>query len=382
MDQCTGKRRIDAEATDAIPAKRQKTAEEDDQQTEEPAAKRRIDAEATDVIPAAKRQKQEEEQAEPILTPAENPFVFQRIQRQQLWDFYIKARDSFWVETEIDFSKDATEFKTLNQGEQHFILRVLAFFASSDFIVNFNLTHDFSERVCFMESQMFFRLQAAMEDIHSLTYSLQIHTLVPDGPQKDLLFEAMDQIESIRAKGQWALQWIHNGTFIERLVAFSIVEGVFFSASFGAIFWIKQRGIMPGLCFSNELISRDEGLHRDHAACLYRDFIVGKLPKEKVIEMMTAAVAIEKAFVADALPLHIMGMNSDRMCVYVEWVADNLLEELGLHKHYNVPKCPLEFMDKISMPRKTNFFEGKVSEYSKSSMGPVTRFDYDPEAVF
>ena len=252
-----------------------------------------------------------------------------------------------------------------------FISRVLAFFAASDGIVNKNLAENFINDVQFLEAKFFYGFQIAMENIHSEMYSLLIDTYIPGPKQKDL-FNSIESIPTIRQKADWSLRWIEEGSFAERLIAFAAVEGIFFSGSFCSIFWLKDRGLMPGLAQSNELIARDEGLHRDFACHLYQNHLVNKLPKERVIEIIVDAVNIEQEFVTSSLPVELIGMNSKKMRQYIEFVADSLLVELGVGKHYNVDN-PFDFMEKISIEGKTNFFERGVSEYIKHGVG---REDY------
>jgi ribonucleoside-diphosphate reductase beta chain len=243
----------------------------------------------------------------------------------------------------------------------------LAFFAASDGIVNENLAENFLSEVQYTEAKFFYGFQVAIENIHSETYSLLIDTYIKDSKEKAGLFNAIDTLECVRKKADWALRWIEKGSFAERLVAFAAVEGIFFSGSFCSIFWLKKRGLMPGLAFSNELISRDEGLHCDFACLLYTKHLVNRLPKEQVIEIIKDAVEIEKEFILEALPVKLIGMNSDLMSQYIEFVADRLLLELGADKVYNVSN-PFDFMDMISIEGKTNFFERRVGEYQKASV--------------
>jgi ribonucleoside-diphosphate reductase beta chain len=243
----------------------------------------------------------------------------------------------------------------------------LAFFAASDGIVNENLAENFLSEVQYTEAKFFYGFQVAMENIHSETYSLLIDTYIKDTKEKNHLFNAMDTLDCVKKKAEWALRWIDKGSFAERLVAFAAVEGIFFSGSFCSIFWLKKRGLMPGLTFSNELISRDEGLHCDFACLLYNNHVINKLSKEDVKRIITDAVEIEKEFVTDALPVRLIGMNSDLMGQYIEFVADRLLTELGNEKVYNVAN-PFDFMDMISIQGKTNFFEKRVGEYQKAGV--------------
>ena len=305
---------------------------------------------------------------EPILAPDNNRFVLFPIQKDDIWSFYKKAEASFWTAEEIDLSPDLIDWENkLNDDERHFIKHVLAFFAASDGIVNENLAEHFLSEVQYTEAKFFYGFQVAMENIHSETYSLLIDTYIKDSAEKDHLFNAIDTLDCVRKKAEWALRWIDKGTFAERLVAFAAVEGIFFSGSFCSIFWLKKRGLMPGLSFSNELISRDEGLHCDFACLLYTRHLVNKLPKEQVRDIITNAVEIEKEFVEDAIPVKLIGMNSDLMCQYIEFVADRLLVELGNEKVYNATN-PFDFMEMISLQGKSNFFEKRVGEYQKAGV--------------
>lgn len=305
---------------------------------------------------------------EPILAPDNNRFVLFPIQKDDIWSFYKKAEASFWTAEEIDLSPDLIDWENkLNDDERHFIKHVLAFFAASDGIVNENLAEHFLSEVQYTEAKFFYGFQIAMENIHSETYSLLIDTYIKDSSEKDHLFNAIDTLDCVRKKADWALRWIDKGSFAERLVAFAAVEGIFFSGSFCSIFWLKKRGLMPGLSFSNELISRDEGLHCDFACLLYTRHLVNKLPKEQVRDIITNAVEIEKEFVADAIPVKLIGMNSDLMCQYIEFVADRLLMELGNEKEYNATN-PFDFMEMISLQGKSNFFEKRVGEYQKAGV--------------
>ncbi len=304
---------------------------------------------------------------EPILQENKNRFVLFPIQHDDIWQFYKKAEASFWTAEEIDLSQDLSDWENLNDGERHFITHVLAFFAASDGIVNENLAEHFVAEVQYTEAKFFYGFQIAIENIHSETYSLLIDTYVKDGQEKDRLFNAIETMDCVKQKADWALRWIDEGNFQERLIAFAAVEGIFFSGSFCSIFWLKKRGLMPGLSFSNELISRDEGLHCDFACLLYANHTVNKLPDEKVIEIIEDAVNIEKEFVTDALPVNLIGMNADLMCQYIEFVADRLLNELIGKKIYNSTN-PFDFMEMISLQGKTNFFEKRVGEYQKAGV--------------
>ncbi len=305
---------------------------------------------------------------EPILTENPNRFVLFPIEHDDIWNFYKKSEASFWTAEEIDLGADLVDWNTkLNDDERYFIKHVLAFFAASDGIVNENLAENFVAEVQYTEAKFFYGFQIMMENIHSETYSLLIDTYIQDTTEKKRLFNAIETLDCVKQKADWALNWIENGSFAERLVAFAAVEGIFFSGSFCSIFWLKKRGLMPGLSFSNELISRDEGMHCDFACLLYNNHLVNKLPKKTVEKIITDAVAIEKDFIIDALPVKLIGMNSDLMSQYIEYVADRLLVELGNEKVYNVNN-PFDFMDLISLQGKTNFFEKRVAEYQKAGV--------------
>ena len=305
---------------------------------------------------------------EPILAENKDRFVIFPIKYNDIWEYYKKSEASFWTAEEIDLSQDMTDWNNkLNDNERHFIKHVLAFFAASDGIVNENLAINFLNEVQYPEARFFYGFQIMMENIHSETYSLLIDTYIKDIAEKDKLLHAVETVPCVGKKADWALRWIANGSFAERLIAFAAVEGIFFSGSFCSIFWLKKRGLMPGLAFSNELISRDEGLHCDFACMLYSDHIVNKLPKQQVADIIIDAVSIEKEFVSDAIPVKLIGMNADLMCQYIEFCADRLLLALGCEKQYNATN-PFDFMEMISLQGKTNFFEKRVAEYQKAGV--------------
>ncbi len=304
---------------------------------------------------------------EPILSENKQRFVLFPIKHREIWEMYKKAEASFWTTEEIDLSSDQQDWEhRLNDDERHFVKHVLAFFAASDGIVNENLAVNFMREVQYPEARCFYGFQIMMENIHSETYSLLIDTYIKDVNEKNHLFHAIDTLPCVMRKADWALRWIERGSFAERLVAFAAVEGIFFSGSFCSIFWLKKRGLMPGLSFSNELISRDEGMHTDFACLLYSQ-LEQKLSSERVTAIIAEAVAIEQDFVTDALPVKLIGMNADMMSQYIEFVADRLLVSLGCNKLYNVGN-PFDFMEMISLQGKTNFFEKRVSEYQKSGV--------------
>ena len=303
---------------------------------------------------------------EPLLAENPNRFVLFPIQNADVWQFYKQAEASFWTAEEIDLSQDQKDWNNLNDNERHFIKHVLAFFAASDGIVNENLAVNFMQEVQMPEARCFYGFQIMMENIHSETYSLLIDTYIKDPKEKDYLFNALETVPAVQRKGEWALKWINSENFAERLIAFAAVEGIFFSGSFCSIFWLKKRGLMPGLTFSNELISRDEGLHCDFACLLY-SYLQNKLPEAQVQGIIADAVRIEQEFVTEALPVSLIGMNAKTMAQYIEFVADRLLVALGCGKIYNTTN-PFDFMEMISVQGKTNFFEKRVAEYQKAGV--------------
>ncbi|KAG2146720.1 ribonucleotide reductase [Suillus clintonianus] len=308
-----------------------------------------------------------EEECEPLLMPSHRRFVLFPIQYHEIWNMYKKAEASFWTAEEMDLSTDVLHWNTrLTANECHFISHILAFFAASDGIVNENLVERFSNEVQVPEARCFYGFQIMIENVHAETYSLLIDTLIKDVNEREYLFDAIETIPAVKRKADWALRWISDkqATFATRLVAFAAVEGIFFSGSFASIFWLKKRGLMPGLTFSNELISRDEGMHTDFACLLFTH--LKRRPHPDVIQqIITESVHIEQAFLSDALPVSLIGMNATLMCQYIEFVADRLLVSLGNNKFYNSTN-PFDFMDMISMQGKTNFFEKRVSEYAKA----------------
>ena len=305
---------------------------------------------------------------EPILKENKDRFVIFPIKHHDLWEWYKKCEASFWTAEEIDLHQDLTDWKTkLNDDERYFIKHILAFFAASDGIVNENLAENFVNEVQYSEAKFFYGFQIMMENIHSETYSLLIDTYVKDDAEKDKLFNAIETFPAIKKKADWALKWIESDSFAERLIAFAGVEGIFFSGAFCSIFWLKKRGLMPGLTFSNELISRDEGVHCDYAVHLHNNHLVNKVPKERITQILTDALDIEKEFITESLPVSLIGMNAKLMTQYLEFVTDRLLVELNCDKVYNATN-PFEFMDMISLQGKTNFFEKRVSEYQKAGV--------------
>jgi len=304
---------------------------------------------------------------EVLLEENKERFVLLPIKYPKIWEMYKKCEQSFWTAEEVDLHADLKDWERLKDGEKHFIKHVLAFFAASDGIVNENLAVNFMREVQIPEARCFYGFQIMMENIHSEMYSLLIDTYIKDTAEKRHLFNAIETVPCVKKKADWALRYINNGSFAERLVAFAAVEGIFFSGSFCSIFWLKKRGLMPGLSTSNEFISRDEGMHCDFACLLY-GMLETKLTQERIYEIIKDAVANEHEFVTDALPVSLIGMNAKLMCQYIEFVADRLLESLGYPKVYGSSN-PFDFMEQISLQGKTNFFEKRVSEYKKASVG-------------
>ncbi|KAG0725894.1 Ribonucleoside-diphosphate reductase subunit M2 [Chionoecetes opilio] len=304
-------------------------------------------------------------ETEPLLKANPRRFVIFPIQYHDIFDMYKKALASFWITEEVDLTKDFADWEKLKDDERHFISHVLAFFAASDGIVNENLVERFCQEVQVPEARCFYGFQIAMENIHSEMYGLLIKSYIRDPDEQTKLFNAIETMPCIMKKADWALKWISNdsASYAERIIAFASVEGIFFSGSFAAIFWLKKRGLMPGLTFSNELISRDEGLHTDFACLMFRH-LVNKPGQDRIYEIVTDAVKIEQEFLTDALPVNLIGMNCVLMRQYIEFVADRLLLELGCDKLYKAEN-PFDFMENISLEGKTNFFEKKVGEYQK-----------------
>jgi ribonucleoside-diphosphate reductase beta chain len=321
-------------------------------------------------------------QVEPILLDNNDRFVLFPIKHQDIWQMYKQAEASFWTAEELDLTDDLHHWANkLNEDEKYFIKNILAFFAASDGIVNENLAVNFLKEVQYPEARCMYGFQVMIENIHSEAYSLLIDTYIKDAVEKDRLLRAIDTIECVQKKAEWALRWIDKGSFAERLVAFAAVEGIFFSGSFCSIFWLKKRGLMPGLSFANELISRDEGLHCDFACLLYTQHLEEQLPKETVTKIILDAVSIEKEFVTDSLPVGLIGMNAKLMCEYIEFVADRLLVALGCNKEFNATN-PFDFMEMISLQGKTNFFEKRVGEYQKSGVKENASKEFSLDADF
>ncbi len=317
-----------------------------------------------------------------ILRENKDRFVLFPIQHDDIWQMYKTAEATFWTAEEIDLSQDLNDWNNkLNEDERYFIKHILAFFAASDGIVNENLAENFVSEVQYTEAKFFYGYQIMVENIHSETYSLLIDTYVQNKKEADKLFKAIETFPAIKEKAEWALKWIDSPSFAERLIAFAAVEGIFFSGSFCSIFWLKKRGLMPGLTFSNELISRDEGLHCDFACLLHNHHIVNKVSKERITEILVDALDIERSFITESLPVKLIGMNADLMTQYLEFVTDRLLVELNCEKVYNV-KNPFDFMELISLEGKTNFFEKRVGEYQKSGVKDGDKGEFTLDADF
>ena len=305
---------------------------------------------------------------EPLLKN-ENRLTIFPIKNDDMWDMYKKAVSAFWTPEELDLSKDVDDFNKLNNNEKFFIKNILSFFSSSDTIVNINLGERFINDVQVLEAKFFYAFQMAIENIHSETYSLLIDTYFKDPKEKDEALNAINNMPCIKDKADWCFKWIddNDSSFSQRLIAFALVEGVFFSGAFCSIFWLKERGLMPGLSFSNELISRDEAMHVEFAVLLYSK-IENRLSEERVYEIVKEAVNVEKKFINESIPCSMLGMNSELMSLYIEFVADRLLTQLNYDKIWNSPN-PFPFMERISIESKTNFFESRVSQYSKATVG-------------
>lgn len=311
---------------------------------------------------------------EPLLDSSNARTRLFPIVHQELWKARQDHKASFWTAEELDLTQDLPDWEKLTNDERHFISTVLAFFSISDFIVNENLETDFVSRITIPEAQMFYQLQKFMESEHTLTYALLLETYIRNDTERTRLIHGATTIPTIGKKVAWCRKWMHEGTFVQRLVAFSMVEGIFFSGSFCSIYWLKKRGLMPGLAQSNQLISRDEGMHRDFACMLYRQHVVHKLDESEIMKMVQEAVDIEKQFVSECLPVSLIGMNRDMMCQYIEYVADHLLLNLiGKVKYHT--ENPFDWMVYISMENKTNFFEHRPTEYSKSTSDSEVKFE-------
>jgi ribonucleoside-diphosphate reductase beta chain len=304
---------------------------------------------------------------EPLLNGELDRMNLFPIQHEDVWEMYKQMLSLFWTAEEIHLTDDLNDWEKLDVDEQNYLLHVLAFFAGSDFIVNENLEEEYAEKVKMPELKMFLHFQESMEDVHSTTYALLLQTFVKDTTIRNKLFHAVQEIPTVKAKADWSRKWIKEGSFVERLIAFCCVEGIMFSSSFAAIYWCKKRGLLPGLCQSNELISRDEGLHRDCACLVYRNYIKNKLEEDRLIEIVKEAVELECDFVRESLPYRLSGMNADLMCQYVEYVGDHLLNELIGKRHFE-KENPFPWMSLISMEVKSSFFERRVGTYSKQKV--------------
>lgn len=313
--------------------------------------------------------RQDFDSEEPILKENPNRFVLFPIKHPKIWEMYKKAEASFWTAEEIDLQRDVRDWKEkLTDDERHFIKHVLAFFAASDGIVNENIILNLAAKTQYPEARAFYAFQFAMEQIHSEVYSLLIDAFIDNPKEKNMLFNAVETIPSVKKKADWALQWMApENSFAHQLIAFAAVEGIFFSGSFCAIFWLKKRGLMPGLTFSNELISRDEGLHTDFACLLHREHIKNKIPAKEITKILTTALEVELDFITESLPVELIGMNAKSMTQYMQFVTDHLLQELAAPKVYNV-KNPFPFMEMISLQGKANFFEKRESSYQKAGV--------------
>jgi ribonucleoside-diphosphate reductase subunit M2 len=316
---------------------------------------------------------------EPLLAPDDNRFVMFPIKHDDIWQMYQKQVDCFWRPEEIDLTKDIEHWNSMNADERHFVSMILAFFAASDGIVLENLASRFMNEVQVSEARAFYGFQIAMENIHSTTYSLLIETYIKDQMEKHKLFNAIEHFPCIKKKSDWAQKWIHDNrsSFATRLVAFACVEGIFFSGAFCSIFWLKKRGLMPGLTFSNELISRDEALHCEFAILLYSK-LVKKMDKVRIHEIIKEAVEIETEFICEALPCKLIGMNAELMTQYIQFVADRLCIQLGYKKIYNVENC-FDWMQMISLESKCNFFEKRVSDYALANKSAENAFEFSED---
>ncbi len=308
----------------------------------------------------------------------ENPdrFVIFPIQYDDIWEFYKQHQAAFWTAEEVDLSGDIRDWDTLSDNERYFVKNVLSFFAASDGIVNENLAENFLKEVQYPEAKFFYGFQIMMENIHSLMYSLLIDTYISDAKEKNECFHAIDKLPAVQKKANWALNWIKNSTFQERLVAFAAVEGIFFSGSFCSIFWLKSRGIMQGLCNANALIFKDENLHTDFAIHLLNNHVENRPSDERIKEILLSALDIEKEFITESLPVSMIGMNSNLMKQYLEFVTDQLLVKLGCKKVFNVEQ-PFKFMEQIAIETKGNFFESRTIEYQKAKLGESLTFTDD-----
>jgi ribonucleoside-diphosphate reductase beta chain len=313
---------------------------------------------------------------EKILVENPNRFVIFPIEHNDIWEFYKMHQSAFWTAEEVDLSGDIRDWENLSENEQYFIKNILSFFAASDGIVNENLAENFYREVQYPEAKFFYGIQLAMENIHSLMYSLLIDTYISNEQEKQLCFTALDNLPAVQKKAKWALDWIENASFEERLVAFAAVEGIFFSGSFCSIFWLKSRGIMQGLCNANSLIFKDENLHCDFAIHLLNNHIENKPSEKRIKEILLSALEIEKEFITESLPVSLIGMNSNLMKQYLEFVVDGLLVKFGCKKQFNVEQ-PFKFMEQIAVETKGNFFESRTVEYQKAKLNETLSFTDD-----
>jgi len=313
---------------------------------------------------------------EKILVSNPNRFVIFPIEHNDIWDYYKQHQAAFWTAEEVDLTNDIRDWEGLTENEKYFIKNVLSFFAASDGIVNENLAENFYREVQYPEAKFFYGFQLAMENIHSLMYSLLIDTYITDQKEKDECFNAIDRLPAVQKKAKWALEWIENASFAERLVAFAAVEGIFFSGSFCSIFWLKSRGIMQGLCNANTLIFKDENLHCDFAIHLLNNHLENKPPEDRIKEILLSALEIEKEFITESLSVSLIGMNSNLMKQYLEFVVDGLLLKFGCSKHFNVEQ-PFKFMEQIALETKGNFFESRTMEYQKAKLNETITFTED-----
>ena len=313
---------------------------------------------------------------EPILIENPNRFVIFPIQYDDIWEYYKQHQAAFWTAEEVDLSNDIRDWNNLTENEQYFVKNILSFFAASDGIVNENLAENFLKEVQYPEAKFFYGFQLMMENIHSLMYSLLIDTYISDEKEKQLCFTALDNLPAVQKKAKWALDWIENASFQERLVAFAAVEGIFFSGSFCSIFWLKSRGILQGLCNANTLIFKDENLHCDFAIHLVNNHLENKPSEKRIKEILLSALEIEKEFITESLPVSLIGMNSNLMKQYLEFVTDGLLVKFGCKKEFNVEQ-PFKFMEQIAVETKGNFFESRTMEYQKAKLNETLSFDSD-----
>jgi ribonucleoside-diphosphate reductase beta chain len=313
---------------------------------------------------------------EKILTENPGRFVIFPIEHNDIWEYYKQHQAAFWTAEEVDLTNDIRDWETLTENEKYFIKNVLSFFAASDGIVNENLAEIFYREVQYPEAKFFYGIQLAMENIHSLMYSLLIDTYISNPKEKDECFNAIDRLPAVQKKAKWALEWIDNASFAERLVAFAAVEGIFFSGSFCSIFWMKSRGIMQGLCNANTLIFKDENLHCDFAIHLLNNHLEDKPSDKRIKEIVLSALEIEKEFITESLPVSLIGMNSNLMKQYLEFVVDGLLVKMGCSKEFNVEQ-PFKFMEQIAVETKGNFFESRTMEYQKAKLNETIAFTDD-----